>query len=155
MIQKIKILVHGIIDKHQLSKPNAKNCKESWTLSELPNCNKIRKPLACPHSMQMYRYSLQEATEQPKGKDLQRTLHPIRAHQTQSNPEVRRCRVSVLNRINSTLPLSLFFKNHTEDLHEQPEGFLVETRGRIYRLPPLPPTSQQPINRIIDDSMTR
>ena len=26
---------------------------------------------------------------------------------------------------------------------------------RIYRLPPLPPTSQQPMNRIIDDSMTR
>ena len=31
-------------------------------------------------------------------KDLQRTLHHIRAYQTQSNLEVRRCRVSVLNR---------------------------------------------------------
>ena len=31
-------------------------------------------------------------------KDLQRTLHHIRPHQTQSNLEVRRCRVSVLNK---------------------------------------------------------
>ena len=56
------------------------------------------KPLACPRSMQVYRYSSQESTEQPKCKDLQRTLHPIRPHQTQSNLEVRRCRVSVLNK---------------------------------------------------------
>ena len=55
------------------------------------------KPLACPRSMQVYRYSSQKTTEQPKCKELQRTLHPIRAHQTQSNFEVRRCRVSVLN----------------------------------------------------------
>ena len=57
------------------------------------------KPLACPRSMQVCRYSSQKSTEQPKCKDLQRTLHPIRAHQTQNNPEVRRCRVSVLNNL--------------------------------------------------------
>ena len=74
----------------------------------LPTCNL----LACSRSMfmQVYRYSSQESTEQPKCKDLQITLHPIRPYQTQSNLEVRRCRVSVLNRINSTLSLSLFFK---------------------------------------------
>ena len=82
------------------------------------------KLLACPRSMQVYRYSSQKSTEQPKCKDLQRTLHPIRAHQTQNNPEVRRCRVSVLNRINSTLPLSLFFKNHTRAYTNSPKGFL-------------------------------
>ena len=40
------------------------------------------KPLACPRSMQVCKYSSQKSTEQPKGKDLHRTLHPIRAHQT-------------------------------------------------------------------------
>ena len=55
------------------------------------------KPLACPRSMQVYRYSSQKSTEQHKCKDLQRTLHPIRPYPTQSNFEVRRCRVSVLN----------------------------------------------------------
>ena len=55
------------------------------------------KPLACPRSMQVCKYSSQKSTEQPKCKDLQRTLHSIRAYQTQSHPEVRRCRVSVLN----------------------------------------------------------
>ena len=32
------------------------------------------------------------------GKDLQRTLHPIRAYQTQSDLEVRRCRGSALDK---------------------------------------------------------
>ena len=59
-------------------------------------------------------------------KDLQRTLHHIRAYQTQSNPEVRRCRVSVLNRINSTLPLSLFFKNHTRVYTNSLKGFFLK-----------------------------
>ena len=63
------------------------------------------KFLACPHTMQVYRYSSQKSTEQPKCKDLQRTLHPIKPHQTQSNFEVRRCRVSVLKSINNTLSL--------------------------------------------------
>ena len=76
--------------------------------------------------VQVCRYSSQKSTEQPKCKDLQRTLHPIRAHQTQNNPEVRRCRVSVLNRINSTLSLSLFFKNHTRVYTNSPKGFLWE-----------------------------
>ena len=55
------------------------------------------KLLSCPRFMQVYRYSSQKSTEQPKCKELQRTLHPIAACQMQSNFEVRRCRVSVLN----------------------------------------------------------
>ena len=34
------------------------------------------KLLACPRSMQVYRYSSQKSTEQPKGKDLKRTCTP-------------------------------------------------------------------------------
>ena len=74
--------------------------------------------------MQVYRCSSQKSTEQPKCKDLQRTLHSIRAYQSQSYPEVWRCRVSVLNRINSTLPVSLFFKNHTRAYTNSLKGFL-------------------------------
>ena len=81
---------------------NRSTCKAD--LSSHLGCSRLSqccfltcKLWACPRSIQVYRYSLQEATEQPKGKDLQRTLHPSRAHQTQSNLEVRRCRVSVLN----------------------------------------------------------
>ena len=84
------------------------------------------KLLACPRSMQVYRYSSQKSTEQPKCKDLQRTLHPIRPYQTQSNFEVRRCRVSVLNRINSTLPLSLFLKKHARDYTNSLKGFFLK-----------------------------
>ena len=35
------------------------------------------KPLACPRSRQVCRYSSQKSTEQPKCKELQRNLHPI------------------------------------------------------------------------------
>ena len=87
-----------------------------------PTC----KLLACPHPMQVYRYSHKKQLSNPNTmncKDLQRTLHHIRPYQSQSNPEVRRCRVSVLNRINSTLPLSLFFKNHTRSFTDSPRGF--------------------------------
>ena len=76
--------------------------------------------------MQVCRYSSQKSTERPKCKDLQRTLHPIRAHQTQNNPEVRRCRVSVLNRISSTLPLSLFLKNHARTYTYSLKGFFLK-----------------------------
>ena len=38
-----------------------------------------------------------KSKKHPKCKELQKTLHPIRASQTQSNFEVWRCRVSVLN----------------------------------------------------------
>ena len=58
------------------------------------------KPLACPRSMQVYRYSSHKSTEHPKCKELRRTLHPIRPYQTHNNFEVRQCRVSVLNNYN-------------------------------------------------------
>ena len=38
-----------------------------------------------------------ETIEQHECKELQRTMHPTGASQMQSNIEVRRCRVSVLN----------------------------------------------------------
>ena len=109
------------------------------TLSQC--CFLTCKPLACPRSMQVCRYSSQKSTEQPKCKELQRTLHPIRPHQTQSNLEVRRCRVSVLNRINSTLPLSFFFKNHTRLYTNSLRGFFLKPAAGFNGVPPLPPTS--------------
>ena len=39
-----------------------------------------------------------ETIEQQECKKLQRTMHPTGASQMQSNIEVRRCRVSVLNK---------------------------------------------------------
>ncbi len=112
---------------------NRSTCKAD--LSSHLGCSRLSqccfltcKLLACSHSMsmQVYRYSSQKSTEQPKCKDLQRTLHPIRPYQTQSNFEVRRCRVSVLNRINSTLPSSLFFKNHTRVYTNSLKGFFLK-----------------------------
>ena len=141
--KELQRTMHPIRASH-LNK-NLSTCKVD--LSSHLDCSRLSqccfltcKPLACPRSMQVYRYSSQNSTEQPKGKDLQRTLHPIRAHQTQNNPEVRRCRVSVLNRIDSTLPLSLFFKNHTWAYTNSLKGFFLKpaagfTGGRLCRRP--------------------
>ena len=97
--------------------PMKKNCKEpshlnknrstcKADLSSHLGCSRLSqccfltcKPLACPRSMKVYRYSSQKSIEQPNCKDLQRTLHPIRPHQTRSSIEVRRRRVSVLNKL--------------------------------------------------------
>ena len=97
--KELQRTMHPIRASH-LNK-NLSTCKADLSshldCSHLSQCCLLTcKPLACPHSMQVYRCSSQKSIEQPKCKDLQRTLHPIRPYQTQSNFEVRRCRVSVL-----------------------------------------------------------
>ena len=45
------------------------------------------KPLACPRSMQVYRYSSQKTTEQPKYNELQRPAKNPASHQSSPNAE--------------------------------------------------------------------
>ena len=71
---------------------NLSTCKAD--LSSHLDCSRLSqccfltcKPLACPRSMQVYRYSSQKITEQPKYNELQRTAKNPASHQSAPNAE--------------------------------------------------------------------
>ena len=113
---------------------NRSTCKEDLSshldCSHLSQCCFLTcKPLACPRSMQVYRYSSQKATEQPKCKDLQRPAKTCKEPCTPSDLTKRR----VTSRCGSVASAFSIVLNAAHSasimspstwLHEQPEGFL-------------------------------